>query len=203
MSAKERQTKATQRATTIRELVRVGREVFAQQGFAQASTEEIVQRAGLTRGALYHHFSGKEGLFRAVLEDVQQDIAHRVAEAAGRTTAPWEQLLDGCRAFLTASLDPHIQQIVLIDAPAVLGWELWRRLDAEHSMKLLEDALGALVEAGQIEPLPVDALTHLLSGAMNEAALWIVRSDRREQALTDAILTLDYLLESLRRVPSG
>jgi len=203
MSAKERQTKATQRATTIRELVRVGREVFAQQGFAQASTEEIVQRAGLTRGALYHHFSGKEGLFRAVLEDVQQDIAHRVAEAAGRTTAPWEQLLDGCRAFLTASLDPHIQQIVLIDAPAVLGWELWRRLDAEHSMKLLEDALGALVEAGQIEPLPVDALTHLLSGAMNEAALWIARSDRREQALTDAILTLDYLLESLRRVPSG
>lgn len=199
MPAKERQTKATQRAATIRELIRVGREVFAQQGFARASTEEIVQRAGLTRGALYHHFSGKEGLFRAVLEDVQQDVARRVAEAAGRTTTPWEQLLAGCRAFLTASLDPHIQQIMLIDAPAVLGWEVWRRLDAEHSMKLLEDALHALVEAGQIEPLPVDALTHLLSGAMNEAALWIARSDRTEQALADASLTLEYLLEALRR----
>lgn len=204
MKSTQRQTKADQRAATIRLLVEIGRDIFAHQGFAQASNEEIVQRGGLTRGALYHHFGGKEGLFRAVLENVQQDVARRVAEAADIAASPWEQLRLGCVAFLRASLDPPIQRIMLIDAPAVLGWDVWRQLDAAHSMRLLENVLRDLVAQKLIAPLPVVALTHLLSGAMNEAALWIARADDTEQAFADATTTLDYLLASLRQdVPHG
>jgi AcrR family transcriptional regulator len=198
MASTERRTKAAQRAATMHRLVEIGREMFTEQGYAQAANEEIVGRAGLTRGALYHHFGGKEGLFRAVLEDVQQDVARRVAEAAEAAPSPWEQLRAGCVAFLRASLDPQVQRIMLIDAPAVLGWEVWRQLDAAHSMKLLQDALHTLIIEKTIAPLPVAALTHLLSGAMNEAALWIARAEQPDQALADATLTLEYLLASLQ-----
>lgn len=199
-----RRTKAEQRATTTRRLLQVGREVFAEQGYAGASTEEIVRRAGVTRGALYHHFAGKEALFAAVLADVQRDVARRVAEAADRETDRCGQLRAGCHAFLAASLDPHVQRIMLLDAPAVLGWEAWRRLDAEHAMRLLREGLDALVAEGGIAPQPVEPLTHLLSGAMNEAALWIARAPRTEQALAEATAALDHLLDGLRRVePRG
>lgn len=193
-----RRTKAEQRETTARKLVQVGREVFAQQGYARAATEEIVQRAGVTRGALYHHFSSKEGLFRAVLDDVQQDVARRIDEAASQADDRWEQLRIGCRTFLTASSDPEVRQIMLIDGPAVLGWETWRRMDAENSARLLHASLRELGEAGTLKPLPLDALAHLLSGAMNEAALWIAGSAQTQQALSDALAALEQLLEGVR-----
>ncbi len=200
----QRRTKAEQRAATTRRLLQVGREVFAEQGYAGASTEEIVRRAGVTRGALYHHFADKQALFAAVLADVQRDVAHRIEEAADQESGRWGQLRAGCRAFLAASLDPHVQRIMLLDAPAVLGWEAWRRLDAEHAMRLLREGLDALVAEGGISPQPVEPLTHLLSGAMNEAALWIARSPRTEQALAEATVALDHLLEGLRQAhPRG
>jgi len=192
-----RRTKVEQREATTRTLLAVARDVFARQGYARASTEEIVRRANVTRGALYHHFGSKEGLFAAVVEDVQRDVARRIETAAGRTDDGWEQLLDGCRAFLATSTDPHMQRIMLVDAPAVLGWEAWRRMDAEHSMKLLTGLLDRLVAAGVIAPLPVAALAHLLAGAMNEAALWIARSEVPDQALDEAAGTLERLLGAL------
>lgn len=201
MSERPRQTKAAQRETTVRSLITVARRLFAQHGYAQASTEEIVRQAGVTRGALYHHFDGKEGLFHAVLDDVQQDVARRVAEAAESAGDPWQQLLAGCRAFLTASTDAGIQQIMLVDAPAVLGWEPWRRMDQQYSMRLLSEALRTLAAEQTIAALPVEALSHLLSGAMNEAALWIARSEREQEALDEALVTLEFLLNALYRSP--
>ena len=191
-------TKAAQRKATIRQLLQVGREIFAAEGYAGAATEEIARRAGVTRGALYHHFAGKEALFAAVLTAVQHDVAGRVA-AATDDTDPWAQLRAGCHAFLAASLDPTVQRIMLLDGPAVLGWENWRALDAEHSMRLLREGLEALIAQGLIAPQPVEALTHLLSGAMNEAALWIARSTQTEQALAEATAALDRLLDGLRQ----
>ena len=194
-----RRTKAEQRAVTTRRLLLAGRDTFAEQGYAETSTEEIVRRAGVTRGALYHHFTDKEALFAAVLADVQRDVARLVEAAANRESDRWEQLRAGCRAFLEASLDPQVQRIMLLDAPAVLGWEAWRRLDAEHAMRLLREGLETLVGTGVIAPLPVDALTHLLSGAMNEAALWIAQSARTEESLAKATAALDRLLAGLRQ----
>ncbi len=179
-------------------LIEVARELFSEQGYAAAATEEIVQRAGVTRGALYHHFGSKEGLFSAVVEAVQADIAQRIEQETAAHPDLWAQLLIGCRTFLEACIDPHIQRILLIDAPAVLGIEQWRRLDAEHGGSLLESILLELAETGEIRPLPQAALLHLLNGALNEGALWIASTDDHPQALADMMHTLEALLTGLR-----
>lgn len=196
-----RRTKAAQREETTRRLIDVAHEHFANEGYARASTEEIVRRASVTRGALYHHFGSKEGLFLAVLDVVLRDIAAQVEAAAATESDPWPRLRAGCHAFLRAAIDPRVQRIALIDAPAVLGWETWRELDAAHSQRLLTSAMEELSESGQLAPVSPAAATHLLSGAMNEAALWIARSPTKDQALAQALDALDLLLDGLHGDP--
>lgn len=198
MSETTHNTKAQQREATMKKLIQIARDIFTRDGYAHAATEEIVQLAGVTRGALYHHFGSKEGLFQAVLASVQADVGMRVEARSNQISDIWEQLIGGCIAFLEASLDPQVQRIMLIDAPAVLGWELWRELDAQYSMASLREVLSELMDKGQIAPLPLTALTHLLSGAMNEGALWIAQSDNPQQALREASEALTHLITRLR-----
>jgi AcrR family transcriptional regulator len=135
-------TKAAQREATVGRLVAHARQAFATQGYADASLTAIVAAAGVTKGALYHHFpGGKPDLFRAVLREVHQEVADRVAMAAP-DASPWTQLLAGCKTFLIASTDPDIQQIMLVDAPAVLGWGVWREFDATTSMQHRRTSCG-------------------------------------------------------------
>ncbi len=196
--AEKGRTKAEQREATRRRLIAVARDLFASEGYAQAATEEIVSRAGVTRGALYHHFGSKQGLFVAVLEDVLRDVAAQVEAAANAEADAWRQLVAGSHAFLRAAVDPHMQQIALIDAPAVLGWDTWREIDATHAQQMLLDVLQNLQESGQIAVASPAAATALLSGAMNEAALWIARSPEQDVALNEAIDALDHLINGLR-----
>jgi AcrR family transcriptional regulator len=198
MIEKRAHTKAEQRLETMRTLVQIARAQFAEQGYAQTATEAIVRQAGVTRGALYHHFEGKEGLFKAVVDEVQKDVAQRIIDACQAVDEPWERLLVGCRAFLQASLEPDVQRIMLIDAPAILGWETWRAMDADHSMHLLESSIQELVTAGTIHVGSVAAATHLLSGAMNEGVLWIARSEQPLVALEETLTTFQQLLSGLR-----
>ena len=198
MTAKRGQTKAEQRTVTTTKLVAISRTLFAELGYAQTPTEEIVRRAGVTRGALYHHFENKEGLFHAVVAAVQQDVAQRIMTAADTAADLWDQLFAGCRAFLEVSLDPEVRRILLLDAPAVLGWEKWRALDAQHSMQTLDWILTALVQEGRIHVASIPAAVHLLSGAMNEAALWIAQAEQPEKALDEAMATLAQLLTGLQ-----
>lgn len=198
MSESTHITKAQQREAMTKKLIQIARDIFTRDGYANAATEEIVQLAGVTRGALYHHFGSKEGLFQAVLASIQQDVAERIHQVADQELDSWEQLIRGCIAFLEASLDPQVQRIMLIDAPAVLGWSLWRELDAQHSMASLREVLSELMDKGQIAPLPLTALTHLLSGAMNEGALWIAQSDNPQRALREASEALTHLITRLR-----
>jgi AcrR family transcriptional regulator len=198
MPSERPKTKAEQRAATMHTLIQVAHDAFAKDGYAAAAMEDIVQQAGVTRGALYHHFGSKAGLFRAVLEAIQAEVAGRIISAATAQREPWGQLIAGCHAFLEASLDPAVQRIMLVDAPAVLGWDTWRRIDAEQSGKTLEDILTILNAHGLIKPLPMTALTRLLSGAMNEAALWIAQAADPPQALAECKLALEGLLLSLR-----
>ncbi|MEQ4721014.1 TetR/AcrR family transcriptional regulator [Nonomuraea sp. B19D2] len=190
-----------QREQTKRTLLRAGRRLFATHGYAAVGLAEIVHTAGVTKGALYHHFAGKAELFRAVLEQVQQEVAQKVATTADAEDDPWEQLKAGCRAFLAASTDPDVQQIMLIDGPAVLGWSDWRALDEAASARHLAEALTTLIEEGVITPQPVEPLTHLLSGAMNEAALWLARSANPSD-LADTWVALSQLLQALRLKPT-
>lgn len=180
-------------------LVAVARQLFSQRGYAAVSTEEVVRTAQVTRGALYHHFAGKRELFLAVFEDAQREIAARIEAAALAASDSWTGLLAGCRAFLEVSLDPGLQRIVMLDAPAVLGWEMWRQVDAVHGLSSLKAGLTDLIEAGLITPQPVDALAHLLSGAMNEAALWIAQAPDPPEALEQAMTTLQVLLKGLQQ----
>lgn len=192
-------SKAAQREATVRKLVDLGRSMFAQYGYAETSMEELVAQAGVTRGALYHHFGSKDGLFTAVLADVQRGIADRIEQASARQPDSWGQLVAGCREFLEASVDPQVQRIVLIDAPSVLGWEAWRQADAQNAMRQLRDILQILRDEGIIANLSLDAMAHLVSGAMNEGALWIARSEQPTEALESAFGVLERVLTALRR----
>ncbi|MDX3106943.1 TetR/AcrR family transcriptional regulator [Nonomuraea angiospora] len=189
--------RARQREQTRQALLRESRRLFADRGYGAVSLSEIVAEAGVTKGALYHLFESKAELFRAVLEQVQQEVAGTVARTADAHDDLWTRLTAGCQAFLTASTAPGVQRIMLVDGPAVLGWTEWRAMDEAASARHLADALTDLIEAGTIAPQPVAPLAHLLSGAMNEAALWLAGSDDpADLPATQAALAR--LLEALR-----
>lgn len=193
--------KAERSEATRSALVTAARALFAERGYAETGTEEIVQRAGVTRGALYHHFRDKRDLFRAVVEEMEGEVTQSIAAAAFAVTDPVEQLRAGSQAFLDACLDPAVQRIILQDGPSVLGLEGWREIEARYGFALLRGALQAAMEAGTIERQAVDALAHLLLGALSEAALTIVRAEDVASARAEVGTTLQRLLEGLRAQP--
>ncbi|MEU3015698.1 TetR/AcrR family transcriptional regulator [Nocardia asteroides] len=186
-----------QREETRLLLLAQSRRLFAAKGYAAVGLSEIVAASGVTKGALYHHFDSKADMFREVLTQVQQEVGDQVAAAADAEPDPWTQLTAGCAAFLRAGADPRVQRIMLIDGPAVLGWHEWRALDEANAARHLHEALAALVAAGILAPQPVAPLTQLLSGAMNEAALWLATTTDPD-ALPATIAALDRLLAGLR-----
>ncbi|MGW5673586.1 TetR/AcrR family transcriptional regulator [Streptomyces sp. NPDC003860] len=195
-------SRAEQRAATRRALLAEGRRRFAADGYHDVVLAEVAAAVGVTKGAAYHHFASKAGLFRAVIAEVQTELGERVAAAADAHADPWEQLRAGCRAFLAAGADPAVRRIVLVDAPTVLGWDEWRAMDDDASARHLAEALESLVAAGVIADQPVAPLARLLSGAMNETAIWLARSTA-PSALTDAEQALDRLLSGLRTQESA
>lgn len=196
-----RSSKQQQSEVTARRLIDVAGQLFAERGYAGVGLTEVATRAQVTRGAVYHHFGSKDGLFSAVLERVQGEVADRVLAAAGRAPDRWSQLVAGCHAFLEAGADPRIQRIMLIDAPAVLGWQRWRELDAASSARLLHQVLAELEADGTIAVGLASPAAHLLSGAMNEAAVWIASSADPGRDTALARTALDRLLNSLRTHP--
>jgi len=176
------------------------RRLFAEYGFAGVSAEQIVATAGVTRGALYHHFSGKKGLFRAVLNEVQTEIEERVKTAVDQAQDPMEMLIAGNNEFLAACLDPGLQRILLTDGPAVLGWEEWRAVDEDHVQGKYRAFLAELMDNGVLRPFPVDALAHIISGAANEAAFWAARAKDPKTALAQAQITMAEMIHSFERM---
>jgi AcrR family transcriptional regulator len=180
MTVKSRQ--AENSATTRAALLRIARRFFAERGYADTATEEIVRRARVTRGALYHHFKDKQDLFRAVLHEEQSKLAAKCTQAAAQESDPWRALMTANEAFLEACLDPAVQQIVLIDAPAVLGAEGFRQSDESYYLAGLKAAIEAAIAAGIIEKQPVESLAHMLMGSMNEAARLIAQASDKKRA---------------------
>jgi AcrR family transcriptional regulator len=178
--APTRTTKAEQSEATRAALIDAGRRLFADRGYGAVATEEIVRTAGVTRGALYHHFDGKEELFAAVYEQVEADLVAELGQVAARAADPLDALHLGAAKFLEACRRPEIQRITLIDAPSVLGWERWREIGVRYGFGLIEEVLKTGMEQGVIEAQPVRPLTHLLLGAMDEAAMLVARSDDAE-----------------------
>ena len=180
-------------------LVEVARELFAERGYAGVGTEEIVRRARVTRGALYHHFRDKRDLFRAVHESVERELVETIgAEIAGIADAR-QLLASGVRSFLDACTDPALRQIALTDAPAVLGWQEWREIDARYGMGLVLMGLNLAMEQGVIARQDPDPLAHLLLAALGEAALLMANADDPEEARRRVERPLLALLEGLQR----
>lgn len=192
--------KAEQSEATRGDLMKVARALFAERGFAGTGTEEIVERAGVTRGALYHHFRDKEDLFRAVYEQVEQELAEQVVAATLKLSQAnrLDQLRAGADAFLDACLDPAVQQIALVDAPSVLGWQAWRAIDAKYGFGLLRAGLEGAMDAGEIAQQPAGPLAHVLLAALTEAALVIANADDVESARSEVGATVLRLLDGLR-----
>ncbi len=193
-------TQVERSEATRAELIAAARRLFGERGYADVGTEEIVRAAGVTRGALYHHFESKRELLAAVYEQVEGELTQRIATAALGGSDPVEALRAGTGMFLDACLDPEVQRIVLLDAPSVLGWERWREIAADHGLGLVEAALGAAMEAGAIAEQPLRPLAHVMMGALDEAAMVVARADDTKAARAEVGATLEGLIEALGKI---
>jgi AcrR family transcriptional regulator len=200
LSKDNRRTQAERAADTREALIAAARSLFANPGFADVALETIVRDAGVTRGALYHHFADKTELFAAVFEQVEAEMAARMADAvaAARETDPVEVLRLGTRFWLDACADPEVQRIVLMDAPAVLGWERWTEIGQRYNIGVVTGLLADAIDSGRIPPQPVEATALTMLGAVREATLYVARASNQREARKDAGTVMDRLIDSLR-----
>jgi AcrR family transcriptional regulator len=187
-------------------LLAAARELFADKGYAGTGTEEIVARARVTRGALYHHFADKAGLFRVVMDAVAAELAHQlIARQLSRATAgtdgAWDQLREGVQALLDACTGSDFQRIVLIDGPAVLGPGAWSDLVEQHGLGLLRTWLQRAIDDHQIDPLPAEPFARLLAALIAEASLYIGQAAEPGRARAEAGGIVDRILTGLRPLP--
>ncbi|MGW4631460.1 TetR/AcrR family transcriptional regulator [Nocardia sp. NPDC004415] len=197
----QRRSQEDRSRTTRAALERAGRDLFAERGFAGTSAEQLVAAAGVTRGALHHHYGDKRGLFLAVLEELEGEITAEVRRAvdaadpadvlAGMTT--------GLACFLEICARPDVLRIALTDAPTVLGWQAWRELEARHGLGLITEQLDRATSAGLVTAAPVPVLAQLLLSAIAEASLIVAHAEDPDRARTETQQSLLVLIAGLLR----
>jgi AcrR family transcriptional regulator len=190
---RQRQAEATREL-----LVSIARERFTEQGYAATSIEDIVQRAGVAKGALYHHFSGKEALFGAVYEAVLGDVVSAVMAAAGAAGDPWGAVRAGLAAFLDACLEPSFRRVVILESVSVLQQELTEGGIGDRELPMLRTVLTPLTTSGALPGVAVDSLAHVALGGLYGAALYIARSPDPTAARAEVDVVLDTLVAGLR-----
>jgi AcrR family transcriptional regulator len=195
--AAARDRRAERGEATRAKLVRAARELFATRGYADVGTSEVVERAGVTRGALQHHFPRKKDLFRAVYEQAELEIVEAAAELSTEHD-PMDLLTAGIRLYLDACTDPGLRQIGLVDGPAVLGWEELREIGARSALGLVSFSLRNGMDAGVLRRADVESLAHLLLGALGEAGMLVANADDPRAAREQVEGSLLALLEGLR-----
>jgi AcrR family transcriptional regulator len=176
-------------------MVSVATTLFGELGYEATSVEMVLRDSGVSRGALYHHFASKESLFEAVLEAVEAELAAATLKASRGIADPVEALHVGFDTFLAQAQAGRVRQIVLIDAPAVLGWQKWREIEARHGFGLLKTALLATAERGGMRKDLVDVFAHILLAALIEVALMIARADDPANALQSGRMALRHLTD--------
>jgi AcrR family transcriptional regulator len=181
---------------TRSQLIAVATRMFAAQGYEDTSIEAVLREAGVSRGSLYHHFASKEALFEAVLEDVEAKVGERALNATAGADSPVAALRAGCLEWIRVAGDPVVQRILLIDAPAVLGWERWRAM-GERALGFIKGALQFVADDGRLRPDLVEPLAHVVLAAIDELALLVARSDDPEAAMRSGSEAIDELLRRL------
>jgi AcrR family transcriptional regulator len=179
-------------------LIATARDLFVEHGFAATSIEEIIQRAGVAKGALYHHFGGKNDLFRAVYDAVQADTVAGVVAAARGEREPWAAVRAGLSAFLDACLDPAFRRVVVLDSVGVLQQDVWDGGIEHNELPMLRTVLTPLVDTELLPGVNVEPLVHVTLGGLYGAALFIARSQRPRVARRDVEAVLDALVAGLR-----
>jgi AcrR family transcriptional regulator len=184
------------------DLIDAGRELFVEYGFFNTSISDIVTKSGVgTRGAFYHHFKDKAELFRAVFEDVENDLTLRSIAAPPPGADPWERLTRGLHGFLEAAQEPAVQRVILVDGPVVLGWQTLREIQEGNSIALINDVVREAIAEGIIDDQPVGELTHMIVAALEEASLLVAHAANPSRARRRAAKILDRLLLSFAVEP--
>ena len=192
-------TQAERRASTLSALTRAAKTLFVERGFAATSVDQIVAKAGVAKGAFYHHFASKEDVFRAVLEATQQELSVEVlTRAASGTGQHLDRLKRGCRAFLVACGKPAVRRIVLLDGPAVIGWEAWREMDARYFGAMTRQAIADAMDEGSLARRPLEPLVQLFVAAVTEAAMVCARSPHPKRSVRELMSALEAILDGLR-----
>lgn len=195
-SRREEYAEATRRA-----ILDSAADAFVEHGYLEASLDDIARAARVTKGALYHHFTSKQDLFRAVFEEVEDQMVRAVNRAAGGHPRPWARTTAGIAAFLDLCLDNRYRRIALEEGPAALGWQLWRQIDEAYALGMVRATLQNLMTAGEITPRPVDLLARVVMAAITEAGLAVASAPDRAAARQDAEELLRRLLAGLRAEP--
>ena len=188
--------RAAQAAATRHDLLQHARKLFAQKGYADSSTDEVVRRAKVTKGALYHHFSNKLELYRAVVEDMERELVATMAAAAERAGTPQKKLEAACAAYLNACLDSSLTRILVLEAPVVLGWKEWCALAHQHEIAALATYLESVIARSTTGERPLE-MAHVLLGALNTSARVIAQAEDPEKARAQVEGTIDRLLKGL------
>jgi AcrR family transcriptional regulator len=193
-----RRTQAERTDSTTGRLVDAGRALFGGNGYAATSIEAITTEAGLTKGAVYHHFGDKAALFRAVFVAEQQWMAAELEQVAQRAPDSWTALLHGCATFLNLCLNPRCSRIVMLDGPAVLGWDAVREIEADHVLRVLSEGLARAAAEGRLSEGDLRIRCHLLFGALCEAGMLLARTADPAAALPAVVTEATRMLEALR-----
>jgi AcrR family transcriptional regulator len=191
--------RAAQGRATRGQLIEVATSLFADHGYGGTSIEAVLAAAGVSRGALYHHFAGKEALFTAVLETVSGRVTAEVTDAIRHCTDPVDALRTGALAWIDLAGDPVIQRVMLVDAPSVLGWERWRAMDEGRTVGAMRDMLQAVSDSGRLPRELVGPFSHMILAALDEAAMVVARAPDSRAAIAEERQAAEELLNRLLR----
>jgi AcrR family transcriptional regulator len=190
-------TQAERAEATRARLIKIAGKLFGTRGYEATSIEDVLERAEVSKGALYHHFPSKEALFEAVFIEGERECMKEVAAAASKQTAPVEMLRAGCQRWLDLVMDRNLRRIAVVDGPAVLGWQRWREIDEEFAFGLTKKALQGAMDAGAIRDQNADMLAHMTLALLGEAAMLIARAPDPGAARAEAGAVVNRMIDAL------
>jgi AcrR family transcriptional regulator len=185
--------------STKQALVDSATDLFTRNGYAGTSLDAIVKRARVTKGALYHHFSGKQALFEAAFNQVETKAMTQLSKTIDGGGSPWERALEGVQEYIKVCLDPTYQRLVIREAPVVMGIERWREAEEHFSYGIVRDVLEQLIEAGELGDIPVEVTARMLFASLSAGANIIAEASDPKKASAEVFTALIHMIEGIRR----